>query len=63
LDLNTFQAVSRLGQKGMTAWIRTAQINQKCSTCAVYMCSSKKTCAAVKSWTCAGVNSLTCAAV
>jgi hypothetical protein len=58
LDLNTFRAVSQLGQKGMTA-----RINQNFSTCGVYMCSSKKTCAAVKSWTCAAVNSWTCAAV
>ncbi len=47
----------------MTTQITTAQINQNCSTCAVYMCGSKKTCAAVKSWTCAAVNSWTCAAV
>ena len=63
MDLNTFWAVSQLGQKGMTAQITTAQINQNCLTCAVDMCGSKKTRAAVKSWTCAAVNSWTCAAV
>ncbi len=32
----------------MTGRITTAQINQNCSTCVVYMCGSKKTCVVYK---------------